>query len=95
MVADRVFLSRCASPIGPCSLRLYPAKGKPYLFCEGGKYAMLKNTIAVQSQSIRTDWINKIQRGTENGTPTGHRLGVPTHGFLAVMSAPSVHEDVW
>jgi hypothetical protein len=28
----------------------------------------LENTVIVQSQQIRTDWINKIQQGTENGT---------------------------
>jgi hypothetical protein len=28
------------------------------------------NTIVVQSQPIRTDWINKIERGKENGTLT-------------------------
>ena len=31
---------------------------------------MLANTIVVQSQSIRTDWIDKIQRRKENGTLT-------------------------
>jgi hypothetical protein len=31
---------------------------------------MLGNTILVQSQAIRTDWINKIERGKENGTLT-------------------------
>ena len=27
----------------------------------------MANTILVQGQSIRTDWIHKIQRGKENG----------------------------
>lgn len=31
---------------------------------------MAANTIVVQSQPIRTDWINKIQRGKENGIVT-------------------------
>jgi hypothetical protein len=31
---------------------------------------MISNTIFVQSQPIRTDWINRIQRGKENGKPT-------------------------
>jgi hypothetical protein len=31
---------------------------------------MMENTIFVQSQPIRTDWINKIQRWKENGTLT-------------------------
>jgi len=31
---------------------------------------MLENTVLVQNQPIRTDWINKIQQGTENGTLT-------------------------
>jgi hypothetical protein len=31
---------------------------------------MAANTIVVQSQPIRTDWISKIQRGTENGIVT-------------------------
>jgi hypothetical protein len=31
----------------------------------------MENTIVLQNQSIRTDWINKIQRGKEaNGTLT-------------------------
>jgi hypothetical protein len=34
-----------------------------------GKH-MMGNTIVVQNQPIRTDWINKIQRGKENGTLT-------------------------
>jgi hypothetical protein len=32
--------------------------------------SMAANTIVVQSQPIRTDWINKIQRGKENGIVT-------------------------
>jgi hypothetical protein len=31
---------------------------------------MMANTIVVQSQRIRTDWINKIQKGNENGKLT-------------------------
>ena len=31
---------------------------------------MMGNTIFVQSQPIRTDWIKKIQRGKENETLT-------------------------
>jgi hypothetical protein len=31
---------------------------------------MMANTIVVQSQPIRTDWIHKIQRGDEKGTLT-------------------------
>jgi hypothetical protein len=31
---------------------------------------MLQNTICVQNESIRTDWIHKIQRGKERGTET-------------------------
>ncbi len=31
---------------------------------------MLANTISVQGQYLRTDWIYKIQRGKENGTVT-------------------------
>jgi hypothetical protein len=31
---------------------------------------MLGNTILVQGRPIRTDWINKIQQGKENGSPT-------------------------
>jgi hypothetical protein len=31
---------------------------------------MMGNTIVVQNQSIRTDWIHRIQRGKENGTLT-------------------------
>ena len=31
---------------------------------------MMANTIVVQGQPIRTDWINKIQRGKENGLVT-------------------------
>jgi len=31
---------------------------------------MLNNTIVVQGQPIRTDWINKIQRGKKKGTLT-------------------------
>ena len=30
----------------------------------------MQNTIVVQRQSIRTDWISQIQRGKENGTLT-------------------------
>ena len=30
----------------------------------------MQNTIFVKSQPIRTDWINQIQRGEENGTTT-------------------------
>lgn len=32
--------------------------------------AMTANTIVIQSQPIRTDWINKIERGKENGMVT-------------------------
>jgi hypothetical protein len=31
---------------------------------------MLGNTISIQGRTIRTDWINKIQKGKENGKPT-------------------------
>ena len=31
---------------------------------------MMANTILVQGQSIRTDWIHKIQQGTDKGMPT-------------------------
>jgi hypothetical protein len=31
---------------------------------------MLSNTILVQQQSIRTDWISRIKRGKENGVLT-------------------------
>lgn len=31
---------------------------------------MLGNTISVQSQSIRTDWISQIQKGREDGKLT-------------------------
>jgi hypothetical protein len=31
---------------------------------------MLENTVSIQSQQIRMDWINKIQQGTENGRLT-------------------------
>jgi len=31
---------------------------------------MMANTIVVGSRRIRTDWINKIQIGNENGTLT-------------------------
>jgi hypothetical protein len=31
---------------------------------------MMANTIVVQSRQIRTDWINKIHKGNENGTLT-------------------------
>ena len=31
---------------------------------------MISNTIFVQSQPIRTDWINRIQCGKENGKLT-------------------------
>jgi hypothetical protein len=31
---------------------------------------MMANTIVVQGQSIRTDWIHKIQRGKENDLVT-------------------------
>ncbi len=31
---------------------------------------MMANTIVVHDQPIRTDWINKIQRGKENGLVT-------------------------
>jgi hypothetical protein len=31
---------------------------------------MMANTIVVQGQPIRTDWINKIERGKENGLVT-------------------------
>lgn len=31
---------------------------------------MMANTIVIQSQTIRTDWINKIERGRENGMVT-------------------------
>jgi hypothetical protein len=31
---------------------------------------MLENTIFVQNQAIRTDWIYRIQQGQENGTLT-------------------------
>jgi hypothetical protein len=31
---------------------------------------MMANTIVVQDRPIRTDWIQKIQRGSENGTLT-------------------------
>jgi hypothetical protein len=31
---------------------------------------MLQNTICVDGRTIRTDWINKIERGKENGTVT-------------------------
>jgi hypothetical protein len=31
---------------------------------------MMANTIVVQGQSIRTDWIHMIQRGKENGLVT-------------------------
>jgi hypothetical protein len=31
---------------------------------------MMENTIVVQNQAIRTDWIQRIQRGKENGTLT-------------------------
>jgi hypothetical protein len=30
----------------------------------------MENTIVVQNQSIRTDWIHRIQRGKENGMLT-------------------------
>jgi hypothetical protein len=31
---------------------------------------MLANTISIDGRTIRTDWINKIQRGKENGMLT-------------------------
>jgi hypothetical protein len=31
---------------------------------------MLANTISIEGKTIRTDWINKIQRGKEHGTVT-------------------------
>ena len=31
---------------------------------------MLQNTICIEGRTIRTDWINKIERGKENGTVT-------------------------
>ena len=31
---------------------------------------MMPNTICVQSQAIRTDWINQIQRGDQGGKLT-------------------------
>jgi hypothetical protein len=31
---------------------------------------MMENTIFVQNQPIRTDWIHRIERGQENGTLT-------------------------
>ena len=31
---------------------------------------MMQNTILIDNQPIRTDWINKIQRGIENGMVT-------------------------
>ena len=31
---------------------------------------MLHNTISVEGRTIRTDWINKIERGKENGAVT-------------------------
>ena len=31
---------------------------------------MVNNTIVVQGQTIRTDWINKIQQGKEDGIVT-------------------------
>jgi len=31
---------------------------------------MMANTIVIESQPIRTDWINKIQQGKEDGTVT-------------------------
>ena len=31
---------------------------------------MISNTVFVQQQGIRTDWINRIQRGKENGVLT-------------------------
>jgi hypothetical protein len=31
---------------------------------------MLEYTLLIHDQPIRTDWINKIQQGTENGTLT-------------------------
>ena len=31
---------------------------------------MVNNTIVIQGQPIRTDWINKIQRGKEQGMLT-------------------------
>jgi hypothetical protein len=31
---------------------------------------MLENTISIEGRHIRKDWINKIQRGNENGTLT-------------------------
>jgi hypothetical protein len=31
---------------------------------------MISNTIVVQNQPIRTDWINRIRRGNENGVLT-------------------------
>ena len=31
---------------------------------------MLENTIFVQNQAIRTDWIHRIQQGQENGMLT-------------------------
>jgi hypothetical protein len=33
-------------------------------------HIMMANTIVIQSHSIRTDWINKIQREKENGIVT-------------------------
>jgi hypothetical protein len=31
---------------------------------------MMANTVVIQGQPIRTDWINKIERGKENGIAT-------------------------
>jgi len=40
------------------------------LLCRNGQRAMLENTVFIQGQQIRMDWINKIQQGTENGRLT-------------------------
>ena len=49
---------------------LYSNDGQLSLSIRNGMHIMMANTIVIQSQSIRTDWINKIEREKENGIVT-------------------------
>jgi hypothetical protein len=48
----------------------YTLRGANLPLFQNGQHAMSAYTISVQGQSIRTDWINKIQREKEQGVLT-------------------------
>src|SRR6266851_3365185 len=57
-------------PFAPHSFLIHYISGSSRHHSRNRKHSIMVNTILVQGQSIRTDWINKIERGTDKETTT-------------------------